>query len=197
MMMPLTEIEFELPAIQYELMGFPGLQQGQPLSLMLDAGVLLPEPSADGWFAVQKERLPLSFVHIGHASYAFTGQITEADLTKEGSGPDAEETATVLVNCGDAVLRVTCAPMTTGQLPFGTWETRYLTGYSRIQGIVEDDFSSPIGQPVGVTIWNLRRLVLTPGDPLFGQWHETDSLPPTPYTYDRILIRARIHRNQL
>ena len=195
--MALTEIEFELSAIQYELMGYPGLQQGQSLPLLLDAGVLLPEPSADTWFAVQKDPLPVQLAHVGPAMYAFTGQITEADIVKVGDGPaDTEETATVLVACGDAVVRVVCAPLADGLLPFGTWETRYLTGYSRLQGIVEDDFSSPIGEPIGVTIWHFRRLVLTPGDPLFGQWHESDSLPATPYTYDRLLITARIHHSR-
>ncbi|MEZ4677570.1 MAG: hypothetical protein R2932_25475 [Caldilineaceae bacterium] len=75
-------------------------------------------------------------------------------------------------------------------------EARYLTGMSRVSGIVESDFATGIGQPMGVTIWSFRRLVLTPGDPVFGQWHESESLPASPFRYDRIFITARLHRNR-
>ena len=62
MKLPLPEIEFELTAYQYEMMGFPGLKQGEPVSVVLDAGVLLPDVSAESWFTVQKETLPSQFV---------------------------------------------------------------------------------------------------------------------------------------
>jgi hypothetical protein len=62
---------------------------------------------------------------------------------------------------------------------------------------VEEDFAAGIGQSTGVTIWGFRRLVLAPGDPLFGRWHETHELPPTPYEYDRVLVTARVHRDVL
>jgi hypothetical protein len=191
--MPLAEIEFELPADQYELMGYRGLQQGESLSVVLDAGVLLPDPAAESWFAVRPEPLEAKFVQIGPAAYAFGGQIVEADLFKS----EGAETGVVLVKCGDAVIRVTCAPQEDGMLPWGTWETRYLAGVGRIQGIVEEDFQSGVGRPQGVTIWRFRRLVLTPGDPLFGQWHETIELLPSPFRYDRIFVTARVHRDRL
>ena len=191
--MALTEIEFELPALQYQRMGYPGLKQGDPLTIILDAGVLLPDPAADSWFAVQKEPWPPFFKQVGAATYAFSGQIKEADVIKEAD----EESATLLITCGDVPLRVICAPQADGRLPYGTWETRYLTGFARIQGIVEEDFVSPLGEPVGVTIWRFRRLVLTPGDAVFGEWHETDQLAPTPYQYDRILVTAHLHRSKI
>jgi hypothetical protein len=187
--MPLTEIEFDLPAYQYELMGYPGLKQGEALTLVLDGGVLLPDPASDAWFEVQKEPLPTRFEQVAPATYAFAGQIKQAELNKEGGS----ETANLLVQCGKIALRVTCAPQADGRLPWGTWETRHLTGYTRLYGIVEDDFASAIGQPLGITIWGFKRLVLTPGDPVFGQWRATTELPPTPYVYDRILITGRLH----
>ena len=59
----LPQIEFELSAEQFALMGFPRLQQGLPLSAVLDGGVLLPEPGPDPWYTVQKEPLtPPSFL---------------------------------------------------------------------------------------------------------------------------------------
>ena len=122
--MALPEIEFELSSHQYEQMGYPGLRQGQSLWPVLDAGILLPDLAADDWFAVQKEPLPPRLVRIGPALYAFTGQIGKADLHKD----DDEETGVLLVDTGVAPLRVTCAPETDGRLPFGTWETRYLSG---------------------------------------------------------------------
>jgi len=94
-------------------------------------------------------------------------------------------------------LRVTCAGDQSGRLPFGTWETRFLTGVSRIHGLLEDDFHTAIGQSIDVTIWNFRRLSLTPGDAVFGQWHESDVLMPTPYHYDHIVIECRLHRNRV
>ena len=97
--MALAEIEFELPATQYELMGYPGLRQGESLAVVLDAGVLLPDPLADSWFAVRQEPLPAKLALIGPATYAFAGQIVEADLFKS----DGAETGVVLVQCGDAV----------------------------------------------------------------------------------------------
>ena len=188
--MALPEIEFELSSHQYEQMGYPGLRQGQPLWPVLDAGILLPDLAAESWFAVQKEPLPPRLVHIGPALYAFAGQIGQADLRKD----DDEETGVLLVDTGLAPLRVTCAPAADGRLPFGTWETRYLTGVGRLQGIVEEEFTSSVGQSVGVTLWSFRRLILTPGDALFGQWHETVDLLPQPFGYDRIYVTARIHR---
>ena len=187
------ELEFELPAFQYELTGYAGMKQGEPLTVTLESDVLVPDPAASGWFAVQKEPWPVRFEHIAPATYAFTGQIVAAELETA----DDTETATLLVQCGDIPIRVICAPAEGGRLPFGTWETRYLTGVSRLHGLIEDDFHTAIGQSVDVTIWQFRRLVLTPGDAVFGQWYETALLPPTPYRYDRILIQSRLHRPRL
>jgi hypothetical protein len=191
--MPAVEIEFELPAVQYELMEYAGLRQGQPLSLVLDAGVLSPDPAAEGWFAVQKEPLAGRFQQVGPALYAFAGQIQEADI---GHAGDAEMAALV-VQCGRVPLRVICAPGEDGRLPFGTWETRHLCGVGRIQGIVEEGPDATVGRPVGVTIWHFRRLILGPGDPFFGQWHESVELVPAPYRYDRVLVTARLHRESM
>lgn len=195
--MPLAEIEFELSAQQYELMGYPGLRQGETLPVVLDAGVLLPDPSADSWFAVQETPLPARLANIGPAHYAFAGQIVEADLFRTDDPVTGPQTAIVTVNCGAVAVRVTCAPQEDGLLPWGTWETRYLTGVGRLQGIVEEDYHAAVGQPLSVTIWRFRRLVLAPGDPLFGQWHETVELLPAPYRYDRVIVTARVHRDRM
>ena len=189
--MPLPEIEFELPAIQHKRMGFATLKQGESMPLILDAGVLLPNISAEQWFTVQKEPINSHLSRFGPAQYAFSGQIQEADIIKEGG----LESAILEVSCGGLPLRMTCAPQGDGLLPFGTWETRYLTGISRLQGIVEEPYHTSIGTIVNVTIWQIRRLVLTPGDPVFGQWHETDELSSSPYKHDRIYITARVHRS--
>ena len=192
--MPLPEIEFELSADQYASMGYPGLRQGQALSLVLDAGVLIPDPVADSWYTVRPEPLSPQLAHVGPALYAFAGQIVDADLQKDETG---SESAVVLVNCGFVHVRVTCAPREDdGRLPWGTWETRYLTGFGRLQGLVEEDYGTAVGRPFGVTIWGFRRLVLAPGDPLFAQWHETDELLPMPFQYDRIFVKARVHRER-
>jgi len=189
----LPDIQIELSALQYELMGYPNLRSGQSLSLILDGGVLLPDLAADSWFTVQKEALTPHFVHIGPARYAFAGQIRAAELLAE----EGEQFAVLLVACGDAPLRITCAPLDDGRLPFGTWETRYVTGLCRVQGVVEEEFTTSLGEQVGVTIGEVARLVLTPGDPHFGEWHTAGELPPTPYRYDRIFLQARLHRQIL
>ena len=49
----------------------------------------------------------------------------------------------------------------------------------------------------GVTIWGFQRLVLQPGDPLFGQWHESTELLPLPLHYDRVVVVARVHRARI
>jgi hypothetical protein len=185
-----TEIEFELAAEQYERMGFPGLNQGESLTVTLDAGVLLPEPSADSWFVVQKEPWPALFKPVAPATYLFCGQIQQADHNRV----DNEETAALSVDCAGVPVRVTCAPGEDGRLPFGVWETRYLTGIGRVQGVVEDDFATSVGQTIDIIIWGFKRLVLTPGDPVAGEWYATESLEPTPYLYDRVFITARLRR---
>lgn len=191
--MSLTEFEFELSAEQYQLMGYPGLTQGESLTLELETDILLPEPGEEGWFTVQPEAMAPRFIHVAPATYAFAGQIVEAELLRD----EGEESAVLLVDCGEFRLRVHCGPADDGRLPYGTWETRYLTGLSRIRGIIENDFSTAIGQPLGVTIWGFRRLVLAPGDPVFGQWHESDTLHATPFTFDRVIVTARLHRNRM
>lgn len=188
----LLEIEFELPAEQYALMGYPGLKQGETLTVTLDGGVLLPDSAADNWFTVRKEPVATVLQRVGPAQYVFAGPIKQADIQQDAG----VETATLLVDCG-LPLRVACAPLADGHLPFGTWETRHLTGYGRLQAIVEDDFVTTVGQTVDVTLWGFKRLVLTPGDPVLGQWHETDMLPPTPYFHDRVLLTARLQRTIL
>lgn len=187
-----AEIEFELSAQQHAQIGFPALRQGEPLSVVLDAGVLLPDVAAESWFTVQPEALPARFVSTGPATYAFAGQITEAELVTQ----DGEQTAVLLVNCGVVHLRVTCAPQADGRLPYGTWETRYLSGVGRVHGVVEEAFKTAIGRPTDCTIWGFRRLVLAPGDPLFGQWHESVELAPLPLHYDRVIVVARVHRTR-
>ncbi|MBE2236519.1 MAG: hypothetical protein IAE81_01935 [Caldilineaceae bacterium] len=191
--MALPEIEFELSTYQYEQMGYPGIKQGEPLSVVLDAGVLLPDVAAESWFTVRPEALPAQFVRTGPATYAFAGQIAEAELVIE----DDEQTAVLLVDCGVVKLRVTCAPQGDNRLPYGTWETRYLTGVGRVQGLVEDEFKTAIGHATSVTVWGFRRLSLMPGDPLFGQWHDSADLLPLPLHYDRIIVVARVHRDRI
>lgn len=195
--MTLTEIEFELPAEQYQLMGYPGLTQGESFTVEFESDILFPEPGLDGWFAVQKAALAPQFLQVAPATYAFAGRIEAAEIEKAVMETnEGQEQAVLLVQCGAIPLRVYCGPSEDGRLPYGTWETRYLTGLSRLRGIVESDFATAIGQPIGVTIWGVRRLVLTPGDPVFGQWHESDTLLATPFTYDRVFITARLHRNR-
>ncbi len=188
-MQRLPQIEFELSAEQFALMGFPRLQQGLPLTAVLDGGVLLPEPGPDPWYAVQKGSLTPRFTQIGPALYAFAGQIVEADI-EYGSA----QMAVVVVNCGIVTLRVACAPNDDGVLPEGTWETRYAAGFAPVQAIVEESFSSPVGRTVDLSMWGFRRLLLSPNDSAFGTWHPSSEIPPAPFTSDRLLIQARVHR---
>jgi hypothetical protein len=190
--MPLQEIEFDLTAEQFELMGYPLLRQGQSLDVQLESTVLLPEPGGEAWYAVQKEPLSSQLQHVARGTYAFAGQISQAELAKDAEGMAS---ATLLVACGAAPLRVLCAPQDDGSLPEGTWETRYLAGVSRLHGLVEEDFATAVGERIGVVIWGFRRLVLTPGDAAFGRWVETVELLPAPYIYDRVVITARVHRS--
>jgi len=187
--MTLPEIEFEFSAAQYELMGFPGLQQGESLSLALDGGILLPDSGAERWYTVQAEPLEKRFVRIGPATYAFAGQIVEAEIEY---GHD--QLAWLSVDCGPVHLRVTCAPEDDGQLPYGTWETRFISGLAYVQGIVEDSYENPVGRNTNVIVWHFRRLPLTPGDSIFGEWHESDELPPHPLGVDRVFVTARVHK---
>lgn len=187
--MPLFELEFELSAEQHRLMEYPELRQGQPLTLVLDGGILLPDPGASAWYAVQKEALDPGLHRVGPGLYAFAGQISEAEIEY-----GREQLAYLGVHCGPTHLRITCAPQEDGQLPDGTWETRYISGLANVQGLVEDPFNLGIGQAVDVTLWQFRRLVLSPGDPNFGQWYETPELPPVPFRHDKIFVTARVHR---
>lgn len=188
--LPFKEVEFEFSAEQHQLLGAVELSQGHPLELTFETSVLLPEPSSESWFSVQQEPLDSQFVRISAGTYAFSGQIQEAEIHKEDEG----EIAFLLVMCGNVPLRVICGPGEDGRLPWGTWETRYLTGVSRIQGILEDNFATGIGVTIGATVWSVARLVLSPGDPNFGEWYETDSLPPSPYNHDKIFITTHLHR---
>jgi hypothetical protein len=191
--MPLTEIEFDLSPQQFEMMGYPQLRQGQPLDLQLQSGELLPEPGTDAWYAVRQEPLSSHLIATGRGLYAFAGQVEQADIVKD----EGFETAALIVRCGEVPVRLMCAPQADGTLPYGTWETRYVAGTGRLYGIVEEDFAVGVGERIGVTIWSFERLILTPGDPAFGQWHESIELPPTPYRYDRVLVTARIHRGRM
>lgn len=191
--MALSEIEFELTAEQFELMGYPHLRQGQSLDVQLETGVLMPTPPGEGWYAVQKEPLAARLVQVERGFYAFAGQIAQAEIVDD----DGYRTAALIVECGGAPLRVICAPQEDGSLPYGTWETRYLSGYGRVLGVVEEDFHHSVGKRVGVIIWQVHRLALAPGDPNFGQWHEAVELLPVPFIYDRVVITARVHRSVL
>ena len=185
----LPQIEFELSSEQFSLMGFPRLQQGLPLTAVLDGGVLLPQAGPEPWYAVQKEPLTKRFTQIGPALYAFAGQIVEADI-EYGS----VQMAVVAVDCGIVTLRVAFAPNDDGVLPDGTWETRYAAGFAPVQAIVEESFASPVGRTVDLSLWGFRRLLLSPNDSAFGSWHPSSEIPPTPYTHDRLLIQASVHR---
>jgi hypothetical protein len=187
-----TEIEFELTPQQFAAMGYPQLNPGDLLTVTLDAGVLLPDPAADAWFTVRKEPFPALYKSVPGGMAVFSGQIQQAEVGWAGES----ESAALLIDCGFP-LRATCAPGEDGRLPYGTWETRYLTGFGRLYGIVEDDFATAVGKTVDLTIWGFRRLVLTPGDPLIGEWHESEVLPPAPFYYDRVLVKAHFQRETL
>ena len=77
------EIEFELPAFQHKVSGYATIRQGEPLTVTLESDILLPDPAASSWFVVQKEPLPAHFVRIAPATYAFSGQISAAELEKK------------------------------------------------------------------------------------------------------------------
>ena len=81
-----------------------------------------------------------------------------------------------------------------GQLPYGTWETRYISGLAYMQGIVEDSYENPVGRNTNVIVWHFRRLILTPGDAVYGEWYASDELPPHPLGVDRVLVTARVHK---
>jgi hypothetical protein len=168
------------------------LQQGQPLDVQLQSSELAPEPGADAWYFVRAEPLAPQLIQVGRGIYAFAGKIEQADIVRE----EGFETAALVVQCGVAPVRLLCAPQDDGTLPYGTWETRYVVGTGRLYGIVEEDFSVPVGERIGVTIWGFQRLILAPADPAFGQWYESVELLSTPYQFDRVLVRARIHRNR-
>ena len=187
--MPLAEIEFALSASQYELMNCPGLQQGESLSLLLDGGILLPDSEAERWYTVRAEPVEQRFLRVGPATYAFAGRIVEAEIEY-----GREQLAYLSIDCGPVHLRVTAAPGEDGQLPYGTWETRYISGLAYIQGIVEDSYEIPIGQNTNVILWQFRRLILRPGDAVFGAWHESDELLPHPLGVDRVFVTARVHK---
>lgn len=187
--MPMTEIEFDLSPVQFALMGYPRLQQGHTLTLQLESRVLAPDGD-EFWYHVQAEELAPQLVRVGRGLYAFAGQIQEAYINKS----DGYESAVLLVQCGEIPLRLHCGPQPDGRLPYGTWETRYVTGYSTVAGVVEESFEIPIGKQVTVTLWSFRRLVLAPGDAKFGEWHESDDLLPVPYQFDRVVVTARVHR---
>ncbi len=129
----------------------------------------------------------------GPAQYAFCGQIRDAQLEKQGD----IQRGVLLVDCGIAPLRVTCLAQADGMLPWGTWETRTISGHALLEGVAEDSFAAGIGEMVGATIWHFRRLMLTPGDPHFGSFHETDALLPQPFVYDRLFVTARLHRARI
>ena len=96
--MALAEIEFELSAHQYELMGYPGLHQGESLSVVLGcrrAACRIRRPTVG--LPCSQEPLPPQSGTVGPATYAFAGQIVEADLFKS----DGAETGVVVVQCGD------------------------------------------------------------------------------------------------
>ncbi len=188
--MPLPEIEFELPSSQLDRMGHPPLHQGQPLSLVLDGGVLLPDPEAEFWYTVFEARRPGRLVRLGVGLYAFRGIVVEAALEY---GP--EQHGILAVDCGPVVIRVTCAPQADGTLPHGTWETRSMAGLVHLRGLLEDSYPGGIGPVTGVTVSRFRRLVLEPTDPHFGEWHEEVALPALPVAAGhRIYAVARVHR---
>ncbi len=153
--MALTEVEFELSAGQFDLMGYPHLRQGQPLVLQLETGVLLPDPAAEAWYAVAKEPMPERFVRVGRAQYAFAGQIEAAETMQH----DDVETATLIVRCGEIPLASTALhrrmagfPMAHGKRDIWRATAAYMVWPRKI---------SRWGRAArSATFWSFRRLVL-------------------------------------
>lgn len=188
-----NEVEFELSATQHEKLGPVTLSQGQPIELTLETSVLLPDPSSESWFTVQPDPITPRFERVSPGTYAFSGKIQDAEIENE----DGDQIAFLLVACSNVQFRVICGPGADGRLPWGTWESRYLTGVSRLHGLIEDDYATSIGHTFGATIWQVSRLILTPGDLLFGQWHHGSELTAAPYSYDKIFITSRLHKGTI
>ena len=75
-MMPLTEIEFELSAEQYQRMGYPGLAQGEVAKRRAgDRSVTTRSRRWKDGLPYEKEPLAPRFIQVAPATYAFAGAI--------------------------------------------------------------------------------------------------------------------------
>ena len=84
--MALTEIEFELSPQQFEMMGYPHLQQGSRWMCSWRAGELLPEPGRGCVVCGAPGAVVAAADPGGRAAYAFAGQIDASGYCQRARG---------------------------------------------------------------------------------------------------------------
>ena len=128
-------------------MDYPHLRQGQSLDVQIETGVLLPDAGSEGWYAVQKEPLEPQLHQVARASYAFAGQIDQAELSKDEDGMASATLHGALWRRAAAGAVCAGGRWTTARWHMGD---ALSGGLGRLHGLVEENFSTAVGTRIGV-----------------------------------------------
>jgi len=187
-------ITFTLSDAQHRANDRGGVMIGLPISVQLDAGVLVPGQDTDqggpGWFepteAGQTLLKPFSLERV-----AFSGRVQQMELWRSSEGVACQ----ALLDCG---LPVRCdlldPDQTSGSLraPYDLAIGDGLMGVASLNGLLALDPGDLLWQPVSGTIVDIQRLGLHPLHPAFGSLRWLQGLPSQSFAPDQVYVTMEI-----
>lgn len=183
-------VTFQLTDAQYAANDRAGLMVGLPLSVQIDAGLLVTGQAADasgsGWFErAAPGRVLLKPVSLER--HAFSGRLMEIDTWRSPEGVACQ----ALLDCGLPVRMEVWNPEAPADLaaePYGLKVGDWLLGVASLQGLLALDHGALLWQPVDGTIVDIQRLCLSPFDPGFGALRWLHGLPSRSFAPDVVYV---------
>lgn len=184
------QITFSLSDAQYAANDRSGIMVGLPLTVQLDAGLLMMgRDSGVEWFERTSPDRPL-LQQVALDRCVFRGRVTDIALWESPEGAACQ----MLLDCG-LPLRVDVVEVeqeaAVNATPYGLQEDDWLLGLAFLEGVVALQPSDLLWQPLHGTIVDIQRLILSPHHPDFGKLRWLHSLPSASFLPDQVFVTVR------
>lgn len=184
-------VTFALSDAQYLANDRSGIMVGLPLTVQIDAGVLVMGADISaGWFDRGRPgQASLSSISLDRS--VFNGRVAQLDLWHHQEDLFCQ----VLLDCGLSLrmdlLAAGPAPES-HDTPYGIQTGEWLLGVAALQGLLAASSSDLLWQPVQGTIVDIQRLNLNPAHPGFGTLRWLHGLPRQPFAPDQVFITIEV-----
>jgi hypothetical protein len=188
-------VTFQLTDAQYAANDRSGVLVGLPLSVQIDAGLLVmgqaAAASGSGWFERAAPGRTL-LKQVSLERHAFSGRLVHIDAQTAWRSPEGV-VCQALLDCGLPLRLDVLDPETPTDLagvPYGLKAGDWLLGVASLEGLLALDRGALAlaWQPVEGAIVDIQRLSLSPFDPAFGALRWLHGLPARSFAPDLVYV---------